>query len=360
MIRVSESVLPGHVDKFCDQIADAIISELVNFQEDAYAQIETGVWFDEIYINGSVMTSKKDEIDFAKIAQEVGCKIGYNKKNNRDASKYKVRDRVFKLVSDNPSFWSRYVNDQSISIGWAGYDEKTHYLAPEHFLALYLKDKVFESCILGYMKGLGPDGKIIVIMEEKDEKFFLKEVLLTVMHPQGVKISEVVSFSIKTLTEAYVKLREYDSRWVSEISQIAFKINPNGEFTNGGSDGDNGQTGRKLVMDYYGPRIPIGGGALSGKIIGHIDRVSAYAARHAAIKAVKSGAGECLVRLAYAPNINIPLNILFEMKNKVKTENIDFFDYRNMIKRYSPKFITSERAQGKYFYDLSLPWNGED
>jgi S-adenosylmethionine synthetase len=28
---------------------------------------------------------------------------------------------------------------------------------------------------------------------------------------------------------------------------------------------DNGQTGRKLVMDFDGPRIPVGGGALSGK-----------------------------------------------------------------------------------------------
>ena len=44
------------------------------------------------------------------------------------------------------------------------------------------------------------------------------------------------------------------------------------------SDGDNGQTGRKLAMDYYGPRIPIGGGALSGKHLTHIDRIGAYAA----------------------------------------------------------------------------------
>jgi S-adenosylmethionine synthetase len=29
MIRVSEMALPGHPDKFCDQIADAIIAECV-------------------------------------------------------------------------------------------------------------------------------------------------------------------------------------------------------------------------------------------------------------------------------------------------------------------------------------------
>ena len=32
-------------------------------------------------------------------------------------------------------------------------------------------------------------------------------------------------------------------------------VNPNGPLVEAGSDGDNGQTGRKLVMDFYGPRV---------------------------------------------------------------------------------------------------------
>ena len=39
----------------------------------------------------------------------------------------------------------------------------------------------------------------------------------------------------------------------SSSADIELIINPNGPLLNGGSDGDNGQTGRKLVMDYYGP-----------------------------------------------------------------------------------------------------------
>ena len=65
-------------------------------------------------------------------------------------------------------------------------------------------------------------------------------------------------------------------------------VNPNGPLVEAGSDGDNGQTGRKLVMDFYGPRVPIGGGALSGKHLTHIDRIGAYAAREAAVRAVRS------------------------------------------------------------------------
>ncbi len=38
-------------------------------------------------------------------------------------------------------------------------------------------------------------------------------------------------------------------------------------------------------MDSYGPRGPIGDGALSGKHLTHIDRIGAYAAREAAVYA---------------------------------------------------------------------------
>jgi S-adenosylmethionine synthetase len=39
-------------------------------------------------------------------------------------------------------------------------------------------------------------------------------------------------------------------------------------FTEGGPMNDNGQTGRKLVMDFYGPHAAIGGGTLSGNSSG--------------------------------------------------------------------------------------------
>ena len=44
----------------------------------------------------------------------------------------------------------------------------------------------------------------------------------------------------------------------------------------------------------------LGGGALSGKDLSDIDRAGAYAARHAALRAVRTGASECRVVVAYA------------------------------------------------------------
>jgi S-adenosylmethionine synthetase len=58
-----------------------------------------------------------------------------------------------------------------------------------------------------------------------------------------------------------------------------------------------------------GSRVPIGGGAIYGKHPTHVDRFGARVARELALEAVKRGAGECLVRAVYAPNIAEPLDV---------------------------------------------------
>ena len=104
-----------------------------------------------------------------------------------------------------------------------------------------------------------------------------------------------------------------DKRWTAKWPEVELLVNPNGPLSDAGSRKDNGQTGRKLVMDYYGPRVPLGGGAIYGKDPMHVDRFGARKAREMAIEAVKKGAGECLVRAVYAPNVAEPLDVQVEV-----------------------------------------------
>jgi S-adenosylmethionine synthetase len=56
------------------------------------------------------------------------------------------------------------------------------------------------------------------------------------------------------------------------------------------------------VVDAYGPRVAVGGGAYSGKDPTKVDRSAAYMARHIAKTAVSErveGARECWVTIAY-------------------------------------------------------------
>ena len=59
-------------------------------------------------------------------------------------------------------------------------------------------------------------------------------------------------------------------------------LNGAGEFAIGGPEGDNGLSGKKLVIDHYGPGVPIGGGALPGKDPHKVDKCGALRARQLA------------------------------------------------------------------------------
>src|SRR5438046_446359 len=66
--------------------------------------------------------------------------------------------------------------------------------------------------------------------------------------------------------------------------------------------GTRGAAGRKTGLEADGRRVPVGGGAYSGKDPSKVDRSAAYMARHIA-KAVVTyrgrGAKECVVQIAY-------------------------------------------------------------
>ena len=77
-------------------------------------------------------------------------------------------------------------------------------------------------------------------------------------------------------------------------------LNGAGEFATGGPDGDNGLSGKKLVIDHYGPGVPIGGGALAGKDPHKVDKCGALRARQLARKLVRGGVDEARVTLGWA------------------------------------------------------------
>jgi S-adenosylmethionine synthetase len=80
-----------------------------------------------------------------------------------------------------------------------------------------------------------------------------------------------------------------------------YLINPAGEWALGSFDADTGLSGRKIVIDNYGPQISIGGGSFSGKDYTKVDRSGAYIARKIAVDFIKKGkAKKVFVKLAYA------------------------------------------------------------
>jgi S-adenosylmethionine synthetase len=156
--------------------------------------------------------------------------------------------------------------DQGIMKGYATSATKT-LMSLEYELARHLCQEIFK--VYPY------DGKTQVTIDGDE--------VLTVV----ASFQHAPSDKLRALVESIIKAKEYH-------------INPAGEWSLGGFDADTGLSGRKLIVDNYGPEITIGGGSFSGKDYTKVDRSGAYMARKIACDYVRNGAQEVFTKLAYA------------------------------------------------------------
>lgn len=115
-------------------------------------------------------------------------------------------------------------------------------------------------------------------------------IVIAAHHDPGIEIEEVRKALKRHVVEPLF----------GEVPRLV--INGTGAFTVGGTFADAGVVRRKIVADAYGPKIPVGGGAYSGKDPSKVDRSVAYMAGHIAktIVAHRIGnASQCLVSLAF-------------------------------------------------------------
>ena len=137
--------------------------------------------------------------------------------------------------------------------------------------------------------------------------------------------------------------------------------------------GDNGLTGRKIIVDTYGGAARHGGGSFSGKDCTKVDRSAAYAARYIAKNIVASGIAErCEIQLSYAIGVAQPVSISVDMfyTGKLSEERVieiikEIFDLSpdgiiRMLNLRRP--IYKQTAAYGHFGrpDLDLPWEQTD
>ena len=355
MIRFSEMVLPGHPDKFCDQVAEAVVAACAAADTEAYCQVEVGAWCDQVWISGGFTVGGGEGPAMADIVRETAAAVGYRDPSGAPKV-FRVLDATCRHRAD-PRDWSRKVNDQSVCSGWAGYDLLTRFHTPEHFLAHCFREALWTAIQAGQLRDQGPDGKLLVMMAEENGAWRLEQLLVTLQQSRDLSFLDFTGRVAAVLEEAYAAVRRRDPRWCAPWAAVNLAVNPNGPLLDAGPEGDNGQTGRKLAMDFYGPRIGLGGGALSGKHFTHIDRIGSCAAREAAVRAVRSGARSCRVQVAYAPNRPEPMEVAFELEGAGRPSPRGFFQFDALREHYRDVRIQAGWAQGTHFWDPAARWN---
>ena len=183
--------------------------------------------------------------------------------------------------------------DQGVMVGYAC-DETPEYMPMAVVAAQRLAALLEVLRLTDAFPDIGPDGKVQVTMEYVgDIPARITKVVVSVQHSPETCLEDLRDMLQEKLFPLAFKGMPADN--------VELLLNPSDRFIQGGPDADTGLTGRKLMVDTYGPFVPHGGGAFSGKDPSKVDRSGAYIARFIAKNLVAARiAQRCQVTLAYA------------------------------------------------------------
>jgi len=368
----SESVTEGHPDKLCDQIADAILDNIIAEDPDARVACEVCTTTGMVLVMGEITASAQPDI--SAIARGVIRDVGYT--GNRggfdadacallvavDKQSDDIRQGVTKLVADPAERFG--AGDQGMVFGYAC--DETPELMPlpitlAHRLAMQLA-AVRKAGTLGYLR---PDGKTQVTVEYGEagpER--VHTVVVSAQHDADIDQEQITA---DIIGRVIMPIIPEDGLGAS----MRILVNPSGRFVNGGPAADSGLTGRKLIVDTYGGMCRHGGGAFSGKDPTKVDRSGAYAARHAAKNLVAAGlASRCEVQIAYAIGVAHPVAVAVDTfgtglvpDDALAVIARQVFDFRPaaIIDRLGlARSLYRQTAAYGHFGKPNLPWEAVD
>lgn len=307
IFETAEFVLPGHPDKLCDAVVDSVVDAVRRQDPEGQCGLEAACVFDRLFITGRIAARREvlEALDVDALARQAYASAGYGV----DAAGYAWGPLPENLRIDTAFCWGEFEpgerelrhlsDDQAVCVGYANRLAETDHLPPAHWLARRIGRELHR---LRREKGagqVGPDAKVVVRIERDGWDWRPAHASVSLNHHAGsdwILLREIAEEAVETAC-AGKPLPELE-------------LNGAGMFVSGGPNGDNGLSGKKLVVDAYGPTVPIGGGAWSGKDFRKVDRLGGLLARELALAAVaESGAGEARVTLEYIPGCDGPVHV---------------------------------------------------
>jgi S-adenosylmethionine synthetase len=315
-IFTAETVSPGHPDKIADLISDYVLTQALENNSSSKVAVETFLTGTKngglVMVGGEISEianiSTEDINAIVKLALSKTIKTSFEDFDLEKLSIYNEltpqSEEIRAAVEDDQN---QGAGDQGIMVGYA--TNKTKSFMP----ATFDKSRNIQKSLWDLQNAdsmLDLDSKVQVTSGGEKTK-----VVFSTQHQEDI--------DIENLRE---KVLSIVSEHISE--DFILDLNPSGSFVKGGPAGDTGLTGRKIVVDAYGPSIPVGGGAFSGKDPSKVDRSAAYAARHLSKNVVAHElADRCLVRVAYAIGKADPYELTVDTFGTEKKENSVLNDF---------------------------------
>ena len=310
----SESVSPGHPDKLCDHLSDAILDHVLEQDKHSRVACETFVKGKAnapgtVVVGGEITT--KGDLNIDELIRKTILEIGYNSNelgfNGNECQIIKLLTKQspdIQMGVDRSEQKKQGAGDQGLMFGYAS--NETEFLMPAPiYYSHRLVEKQTNLLKSKKVSWLRPDAKSQVTFQyENDEPKFVDTVVLSTQHSAEISLDELREF-----VKEEIIFKVIPNTLINEKTRIF--INPTGNFVEGGPLGDSGLTGRKIIVDTYGGMARHGGGAFSGKDPSKVDRSAAYAARYIAKNIVAAKlASRCEIQLSYAIGVAEPTSTL--------------------------------------------------
>lgn len=286
----SEQVSCGHPDKVCDLIADTILDAYLEKDPKSRVAVEVLIKNEHIVLAGEVTSST--EIDKRLAVARALEKIGLD-------YEFRLEDLIFRQSPDIAmGVDTGGAGDQGIMFGYAC-DETPECLPLSYMLAT---DALHSLRNLRHPM-LGADAKSQVTVRFGDDGVpSIDTFLISTQHAEELSTEEVRGIT--------GQIMDRTAERYGLPGGFRKLCNPTGRFVIGGSFGDAGVTGRKIICDTYGGGGRHGGGAFSGKDPTKVDRTAAYMARYLAKYLLKKyGLKEAEVQLSYAIGMRDPISV---------------------------------------------------
>ena len=261
--KFSEYVSPGHPDKVADYISEYILDRYIERDPNVRYAVEVMIKGLSVYLAGEITSTvvfpPGTYLRFVKEALiEIGYTMDYAKSWGPDNVINPEGITVYTNISAQSPEIGQGVNndgwgDQGIFFGYAEPDEE--YMTPRsHSLA---KDLCHMLYTQAKEEGIGGiDIKTEIILDEDG----LIEKLIAAVPCRNDAEYEAVMDSIEDWLEKWYETVPDDSK-PDTLYFPKIILNGTGNYVMHGPIADCGVTGRKLVVDFYGGELHVGGGS---------------------------------------------------------------------------------------------------
>jgi len=365
----AEFIFPGHPDKLCDAIADGLVAAAIERESRALVGVEVAVHRSHVYVTGRIACQCAEGIDAESVVRDVYRSAGYQGGWQPASDQVSVISNLcLGSLEEGEAEFRELSDDQAICIGFSNDLEATQQLPVEQWLVQRLARRMNRLRWEQPELELGPDGKVFIIVAEEiglNVSRWKLDAFSTSLQQRAGSDTIALHRAVRIALQAELGQAALDLPGLEESLPDSLTVNGAGDFDVGGPEGDNGLSGKKLVVDAYGPRVPIGGGAWSGKDFFKADRAGGLHARRVARSLVRMGlAREAQVVLGWFPG-DREARVL-----RVSNENGQGLDAQRIASMFDLSLLRSgtcypqgdlvEMARWGHFFRPEAPWERFD